>query len=98
MRRRQVPAALGRSGRVPLPARDTARAMSRPDWTTLPDGHEALLVDGGGVDGGRGVFFANAGDELHAYGPLIPGTIGCVVLKADGTRVLAGVQPDPLTQ
>jgi hypothetical protein len=29
------------------------------EWTTLDDGSEALLVDGGGIDGGSGIFFAN---------------------------------------
>jgi hypothetical protein len=24
------------------------------EWTTLPDGHEALLVNRGGIDGGSG--------------------------------------------
>jgi hypothetical protein len=24
------------------------------EWTTLDDGHEALLVNGGGIDGGEG--------------------------------------------
>jgi hypothetical protein len=38
------------------------------EWTTLDDGHEALLVDGGGIDGGSGTFFANAGDDLHVVG------------------------------
>ena len=28
------------------------------EWTTLDDGHEALLVNGGGIDGGNGAFFA----------------------------------------
>ena len=30
------------------------------DWRRLEDGHEALLVDGGGIDGGKGAFLANA--------------------------------------
>jgi hypothetical protein len=69
------------------------------EWTTLPDGHEALLVDGGGLDGGSGTFFANAGDDLHAVvsmDPLVPGHVGCIVIKADGSRQLARVVPDPL--
>jgi len=28
--------------------------------------------------------------------PLVPGAIGCVVIKPDGSRQLAHVQPDPL--
>ena len=62
-------------------------------WTTLPDGAEALLVDGGGIDGGTGVYFANAGDDLHAVGSLAPlaPAVGCVVIRPDGGRVLARV-------
>jgi hypothetical protein len=69
------------------------------EWTSLPDGAQALLVDGGGIDGGTGVYFANVGEDVHAVGtlgPLIAGAIGCIVIRPDGTRVLAGVQPDPL--
>ena len=29
---------------------------------------EALLVEGGGIDGGKVTFFANAGDDVHAVG------------------------------
>jgi hypothetical protein len=66
----------------------------------LPDGHEALLVDGGGIDGGAGVFFANAGADLHAVASLAPliDAIGCIVIRPDGTRVRARVVPDPLAQ
>lgn len=69
-------------------------------WTTLDDGHEALLVNGGGVDGGTGAFFANYGDDVHVVGSLAPlaDVIGCVVIKPDGTRVLARVMADPLAQ
>ena len=70
-------------------------------WTTLPDGAEALLVDGGGIDGGNGVYFANAGEDVHAIGsiaPLVPGHVGCVVIPPDRRRYLAQVQPDPLAQ
>ena len=68
------------------------------EWRTLEDGHETLLVDGGGVDGGAGTFFANAGEDLHAVGSLAPlaDAIGCIVIRPDGSRVLARVQPDPL--
>jgi hypothetical protein len=71
------------------------------EWTTLPDGHEALAVDGGGFDGGGGTFFANAGEDLHAVGLMgasAPGHVGCVVIKPDGSRKLGGVVPDPLAQ
>ena len=70
-------------------------------WTTLDDGHEALLVNGGGIDGGDGAFFANAGDDVHVVGslaPLIDGIFGCIVIRPDKTRVLARVVPDPLAQ
>ena len=29
-------------------------AQQSVEWTTLDDGHEALLVNGGGFDGGKG--------------------------------------------
>ena len=71
------------------------------EWTTLDDGHEALLVNGGGIDGGNGAFFANAGEDLHAVGslaPLILGHIGCIVIRSDGSRTLARAVPDPAAQ
>jgi hypothetical protein len=71
------------------------------EWRTLDDGHEALLVNDGGIDGGNGVFFANAGDDLHAVGsldPLVPGHIGCIVIRPDGSRYVARAVPDPLVQ
>jgi hypothetical protein len=71
------------------------------EWRTLEDGHEALLVNGGGIDGGNGVYFANAGDDLHAVGsldPLVPGHIGCIVIKPDGSRNVARAVPDPLAE
>ena len=68
------------------------------EWTTLDDGSSALLVDGGGIDGGSGVYFANAGEDVHAVGSLAPvaPAVGCVVIKPDGTRVLAQLVRDPL--
>ena len=71
------------------------------EWTTLEDGHEALLVNGGGIDGGAGAFFANAGEDLHAVGkldPLVPGHVGCIVIRPDGSRHVAGAVPDPLAE
>jgi hypothetical protein len=67
------------------------------EWTTLPDGHAALLVNGGGIDGGNGVYFANAGDDVHTVGSMAPAfpAVGCIVIR-DGTRVLADVVLDPL--
>jgi len=38
------------------------------EWTKLPDGAEALLVDGGGIDDGNGAYFANYRDDLHVVG------------------------------
>jgi hypothetical protein len=71
------------------------------EWTTLPDGHEALLVNGGGIDGGNGAYFANAGDDLHAVGmldPIVPGHVGYIVIRPGGSRQLARVVPDPLAE
>ena len=73
----------------------------RIEWTTLDDGAEALLVNGGGIDGGGGAFFANHGDDVHAYGsvaPLVPGKVGCIAIKPDGSRQLVAAVPDPLAQ
>jgi hypothetical protein len=70
------------------------------EWRTLPDnGAEGLLVDGGGIDGGNGFTFANHGEDVHAVGPtspIIPGCVGCVVIRPDGSRYLARAVPDPL--
>src|SRR5215207_2761365 len=69
------------------------------EWTTLEDGHEALLVNGGGLDGGSGAYFANAGEDLHAVGslaPIVDGFIGCIVIRPDGSRYVAQTMPDPL--
>jgi hypothetical protein len=71
------------------------------EWITLDDGHEALLVDGGGLDGGKGAYFANAGEYVHAVGsldPLVPGHIGCIVIRPDGSRHVARAVPDPLAE
>jgi hypothetical protein len=75
--------------------------LQRIEWTTLNDGHEALLVKGGGNDGGDGAHFANAGDGVHAVGsldPLVLGHVGCVVIRPDGSPWLARVVPDPLAE
>jgi hypothetical protein len=71
------------------------------EWTKLPDGAEALVVNGGGFDGGDGTYFANAGDDVHAIGlmdPLVPGHVGCVVIEPSGRRYLARAVPDPLAE
>jgi hypothetical protein len=69
------------------------------EWMTLDDGHEALLVNGGGLDGKSGAYFANAGEDVHAVGslaPIIDGAIGCIVIKPDRSRYVAQVVADPL--
>jgi hypothetical protein len=74
-------------------------AQQSVEWTTLDDGHEALLVNGGGIDGGDGAYFANHGVDVHAAGtldPIVPGHIGCIVIRPDGSRYLARAVPDPL--
>jgi hypothetical protein len=51
--------------------------------------------------GKGGDYFANAGDDVHAVGsldPIVPGHIGCIVIRPDGSRQLARVMPDPLAQ
>jgi hypothetical protein len=70
-------------------------------WHQLPDGSPALLVDGGGMDGKEGMTFANVPgtDDLHGFGP-VPAikSIASMLIRADGTRVLHGVTPDPLAK
>ena len=68
------------------------------EWVTLEDGHEAPLVDGGGIDGGNGTVFGCARDDVHAVGSLAPivDGIGRVVIRPDGIRYLARAVPDPL--
>jgi hypothetical protein len=71
------------------------------EWTTLDDGSEALLVNGGGIDGGDGAFFANRGEDVHAVGslaPIVDGYIGCIVIRPDGSRYVARAVPDPLAK
>ena len=51
------------------------------------------------MDGGNGAFFANAGDDVHAVGlvaPLVPGHVGCIVIRPDGSRYLVRAARDPL--
>jgi hypothetical protein len=64
-------------------------------------GPEGLLVDGGGIDGGSGTFFANAVTTCMRSGRwlrIVDGYIGCIVIRPDGSRRLARAVPDPLTQ
>ena len=52
---------------------------------------EALLVNGGGIDGATAPWLANAGEDVTGIGslaPLIAGYLGCIVLRPDGTRYL----------
>ncbi len=70
------------------------------DWTKLDDGSEALLMDGGGIDGGSGAYFANYGDDVHAVGSLAPlaPKVGLIVIRPDGSRYLAQLADDPLAR
>jgi hypothetical protein len=45
-------------------------------WPSSSVLHKALLVDGGGLDGGEGAYVANAGDDLRAvlWPPSSPAT------------------------
>jgi hypothetical protein len=54
----------------------------------VPPRVDCCLIDGGGA----GAYFANAGDDMHAVGklhPLVPGHVGCIVIRPDGSRYLA---------
>jgi hypothetical protein len=71
------------------------------EWTTLDDGHEALIVNGGGFDGGSGAYFANAGEDVHAVGmldPIVPGHIGCIVIKPDRPQAPGPSSPSSSTR
>jgi hypothetical protein len=49
--------------------------------------------------GAPGADFANHGEDVHVVGmldPLVPGHIGCIVIRPDGSRYLARAVPDPL--
>ena len=74
--------------------------LHETSWTTLDDGTEALIVDGGGLDGGEGMFFANAGEDVHAVGSLqtLAPAVGCIVIRPDGSRYIGRVERDPLAQ
>ena len=47
-----------------------------------------------------GIYFANAGEDVHAVGSMAQAfpAVGCIVIRPDRTRVLAQVVPDPLAQ
>src|SRR3954451_17931897 len=55
------------------------------EWVTLPDGAEALLLNGGGVDGGGGAFLAKAGDDPH----VVAGA-GASITNADDDLIVVG--------
>lgn len=81
-------------GRLP----DLDLGQHKAEWTRVPDGAGALVIDGGGFGGG-GCFIANAGDDVHVIrtmAPPTPGRIRCVAIHADGTRELARLTSDPL--
>jgi hypothetical protein len=86
----------GRPGRARARRHTTTRIpQSRSIGLLLP---LALLVNGGGIDGGNGAYLANCGDDVHAVGslaPIIAGYIGCIVIKPDGSRYVARAVPDP---
>jgi hypothetical protein len=66
------------------------------EWRMLPDGHEALLVNGGGIDGGKGAYFRQplrGRTRRGVAGPLVPGHVGCIVIRPDGSRVFARARP-----
>ena len=69
----------------------------QPDAADMCVRSEALLVDGSGLDGGDGAFFANYGEDVHVVGsdPIVPGYVGCIVIRPDKTRMLARAVPDP---
>jgi hypothetical protein len=70
------------------------------EWDTLPDGHQALIVNGGGIDGGDGTYFATTATTctVGSLDPIIPGHVGCIVIEPDGTRRLARAVPDRLAE
>jgi hypothetical protein len=93
-----TPTASSCSTGSPIAFPSSTLIASQSSGSRWGDGHEALLVNGGGIDGGNGAYFANAGEELHAVGslaPIVEGFIGCIVIKQDGSRYVAPV-PDPL--
>jgi hypothetical protein len=54
-----------------------------------------------GIDGGAGAFFANYGEDVHVVGsldPIVPGYVGCIVIRPDDSRYLARAVPDPLAK
>jgi hypothetical protein len=72
------------------------------EWMTLSTtARRRCSVDGGGIDGGPGAYSADAGDDVDVVGslsPLVEGWLGCIVIRPDGTRVLAHVELDPLAE
>jgi hypothetical protein len=65
------------------------------EWDEFPDGGQALVLNAGEIA------FGLHADDVHAIGslaPLIPGHIGCIVIRPDGSRYVARAVPDPLAQ
>jgi hypothetical protein len=71
------------------------------EWTTLDDGHERCSSTAAGSTVATAPTFANHGEDVHVVGsldPIVPGHVGCIVIRPDGSRVLARAVPDPLAQ
>jgi hypothetical protein len=72
---------------VAVPLSFLVRAL-RGSWLLLFV-QSSCLRQPGGLGGGSGAYFANAGEDLHAVGsldPLVPGYVGCIVIKPDGSH------------
>jgi hypothetical protein len=65
------------------------------EWRTLDDGHEALLVNGGGIDGGDGAYFANAGQDVHAVGSPAPFAAAGLLILCESDSQMDAVAPKP---
>jgi SnoaL-like domain len=67
-------------GGPPGPAKGP-RVQIRPPRLRRDLGSGALLVNGGGIDGGDGASFANHGEDVHvvvSLAPFVPGHFGCM--------------------
>jgi hypothetical protein len=61
--------------------------------------HNPCLVRTPPPYGADGAYFANYGDDVHVVGsldPLVPGHIGCIVIRSDGSRYMARAMPEQL--
>lgn len=61
-----------------LPSRVSDSAVANRTWPA--DTRVASRVDGDGLDGAAGMYFANAGEDVHAVGSLAPlaPVVGCI--------------------